>query len=70
MAGRLRLDGVHASRIAMTDQARAAREDLAFMKDLAEDRGPAPGHFGAAYVEGGRFGALSVDLSARAPRST
>ncbi|HEV7689975.1 MAG TPA: hypothetical protein VGO52_04105 [Hyphomonadaceae bacterium] len=30
----------------MTDQARAAREDLAFMKELAEDRGPAPSHFG------------------------
>ena len=30
----------------MNDQARAAREDLAFMKELAEDRGPAPGHFG------------------------
>jgi hypothetical protein len=32
--------------LAMNDQARAAREDLAFMKDLAEDRGPAPSHFG------------------------
>jgi hypothetical protein len=31
----------------MIDQARAAREDLAFMKELAEDRGPLPSILGA-----------------------
>ena len=30
----------------MTDQVRAAREDLAFMRELAEDRGPVPSHLG------------------------
>ncbi|HEX5005624.1 MAG TPA: hypothetical protein VFV70_00845 [Hyphomonadaceae bacterium] len=30
----------------MTDQVRAAREDLAFMRELAEDRGPLPSHLG------------------------
>src|SRR5262245_22814706 len=31
----------------MSDQARAAREDLAFMRELAEDRGPLPSVLGA-----------------------
>jgi hypothetical protein len=30
----------------MTDHARAARDDLAFMRELAEDRGPLPSHLG------------------------
>jgi hypothetical protein len=30
----------------MTDPMRAARDDLAFMRELAEDRGPLPSHLG------------------------
>jgi hypothetical protein len=41
----------------MTDQARAARDDLAFMKELVEDRGPLPSVLGAhLFAVGAPFG--------------
>jgi hypothetical protein len=46
--------------LAMNDQARAAREDLAFMKELAEDRGPAPSHFGEQVFWPGLLYGLNV----------
>jgi hypothetical protein len=40
-----------------TDSARAARADLAFMRELAEDRGPLPWQLGAHMIAvGGTFG--------------
>jgi hypothetical protein len=44
----------------MIDQARAAREDLAFMKELAEDRGPMPSILGAHMLAVGAPFGLNV----------
>jgi hypothetical protein len=44
----------------MTDDARAARDDLAFMKELAEDRGPMPSILGAHLLAVGAPFGLNV----------
>lgn len=44
----------------MTEQARAARDDLAFMKEVAEDRGPLPGLLGAHLLAVGTPFGLNV----------
>ncbi len=44
----------------MTDALRSARDDLAFMKELAEDRGPLPRHLGAHLFWPGLLYGLNV----------
>jgi hypothetical protein len=44
----------------MTDQAQAARDDLAFMKAVAEDRGPLPSLLGAHLLAAGAPFGLNV----------
>lgn len=45
----------------MTDPARAAREDLAFMKEVVEDRGPLPWDFGAQlFLPGALYGLNAI----------
>jgi hypothetical protein len=44
----------------MTDTLRSARDDLAFMRELAEDRGPLPRHLGAHLFWPGLLYGLNV----------
>jgi hypothetical protein len=49
--------------VAMTDALREARDDLAFLREVAEDRGPLPSHLGAHLFWPGLLYGLNVIYS-------